>query len=80
MLNAKCQTNAKIETRFKCHPEQGEGSLTCQPNSYSRQGFFTEPTMNKILQSLCSFRMTTSERLIMTFLNLNLTLILKFEL
>jgi hypothetical protein len=66
--------------RLRCHPEQGEGSLTCPPHSYGRRGFFTESVLIEILQSLCSFRMTTSEGFRITFLSLSLNLDLSFPL
>jgi hypothetical protein len=56
--------------RLRCHPEQGEGSLTCPPHSYGRRGFFTEFTLSRLFRFFTAFRMTRGEGFRMTFLNL----------
>jgi hypothetical protein len=50
----------------KCHPEQGEGSLTCPPHNYGRQGFFTEFTLSQKARPFASLRVTQGEGLRMT--------------
>jgi hypothetical protein len=45
---------------MRCHPEQGEGSLTCPPHSYGRRGFFTEFTLSRLFRFFTAFRMTFS--------------------
>jgi hypothetical protein len=60
--------------RLRCHPEQGEGSLTCPPHSYGRRGFFTEFTLSRLFRFFPRIkdgvRMTRGEGFRMTFLNL----------